>query len=130
MVCASPPPGAGAGAKIFQSKYNMRPTKVMRVDENPLYGSIIYLRTVNLIVYNPHLPARPRPQWTRTRFFFVLYLKVANMFLLPLGMFSGADTTWSQMALSNILPVTLGNIVGGAVCQTGLYSAVYGSLLK
>eukprot|EP00904_Undaria_pinnatifida_P004882 jgi/Undpi1/1523/HiC_scaffold_11.g04913.m1 len=57
---------------------------------------------------------------------------VANMFLLPLGLFSGASSTvsWSDVFLKNILPVTLGNIVGGAVCQTGLYSTVYGSLLK
>ncbi|CAN0428383.1 unnamed protein product [Laminaria digitata] len=54
------------------------------------------------------------------------------MFLLPLGLFSGASSTvsWSNIFLKNILPVTLGNIVGGAVCQTGLYSSVYGSLLK
>lgn len=59
-------------------------------------------------------------------------LKVANMFLLPLGLASGASDTvsWADIVLKNILPVTLGNIVGGAVCQAGLYSAVYGSLLK
>lgn len=59
-------------------------------------------------------------------------LQVANMFLLPLGLFSGADSSvsWMDIALKNILPVTLGNIVGGAVCQAGLYSAVYGSLTK
>ncbi|CAM9237288.1 unnamed protein product [Ascophyllum nodosum] len=57
---------------------------------------------------------------------------IANMFLLPFGLFSGASSsiTWADIALKNILPVTLGNIVGGAVCQAGLYSAVYGSLLK
>lgn len=57
---------------------------------------------------------------------------VANMFLLPLGLLSGASSSvsWLDIALKNIVPVTLGNIVGGAVCQTGLYSAVYGSLLK
>lgn len=54
------------------------------------------------------------------------------MFLLPLGVFSGASesVSWGDVFLRNILPVTLGNIVGGAVCQAGLYSAVYGSLLK
>lgn len=56
--------------------------------------------------------------------------QVANMFLLPLGLLSGADATWADVAVKNLLPVTLGNIVGGAVCQTGLYAAVYGTLLK
>lgn len=52
------------------------------------------------------------------------------MFLLPLGLLSGADASWTDIAFKNIIPVTLGNIVGGAICQTGFYSAVYGSLLK
>ncbi|CAM9315547.1 unnamed protein product [Pylaiella littoralis] len=57
---------------------------------------------------------------------------VANMFLLPLGLFSGActDVSWLDVFLKNILPVTLGNILGGAVFQTLPYAAVYGSLLK
>ncbi|CAM9361629.1 unnamed protein product [Discosporangium mesarthrocarpum] len=55
---------------------------------------------------------------------------VANMFLLPLGIMSGGEASWVDIFTKNLLPVTLGNIVGGAVLQTGLYSAVYGSLLK
>ncbi|CAM9578311.1 unnamed protein product [Ectocarpus sp. 4 AP-2014] len=57
---------------------------------------------------------------------------VANMFLLPLGLFSGASksVSWQDLFVKNILPVTLGNIVGGALCQTMPYAAVYGSLLK
>ncbi|MFM8470639.1 MAG: formate/nitrite transporter family protein [Limisphaerales bacterium] len=50
---------------------------------------------------------------------------VANMYLIPLGLFlSGADTagalSWSGFLL-NLLPVTLGNLVGGA----GLVGLVY-----
>lgn len=54
------------------------------------------------------------------------------MFLLPLGLFSGACTqvSWLDAFLKNILPVTLGNILGGAVFQTLPYATVYGSLLK
>lgn len=52
---------------------------------------------------------------------------VANMFLIPLAIMSGASSiTWSSFLLKNLLPVTLGNIVGGAVCVAGLYSMVYG----
>ncbi|CAM9139835.1 unnamed protein product [Ectocarpus sp. 6 AP-2014] len=53
---------------------------------------------------------------------------VANMFLIPLGMALGAGVTWSQFLLANLLPVTLGNIVGGAVAVCGLYSGAFGSL--
>lgn len=37
------------------------------------------------------------------------------MFLIPQGMLNGASVSVSQFLLGNLLPVTLGNIVGGAV---------------
>ena len=40
---------------------------------------------------------------------------VANMFIIPLAIFSGAAVTWKAFLFQNLLPVTLGNIVGGAV---------------
>ncbi|MDE6196386.1 MAG: formate/nitrite transporter family protein [Muribaculaceae bacterium] len=51
---------------------------------------------------------------------------VANMFFLPLAMMQGADISIAQMLMSNILPATVGNIVGGALfvgaAQTYLHS--------
>merc|ERR1712146_400456 len=41
---------------------------------------------------------------------------VANMFIIPLGILNGAAVSWKAFLLNNLLPVTLGNIVGGAVC--------------
>jgi formate/nitrite transporter len=38
---------------------------------------------------------------------------VANLYLLPVGMLSGANVTLAGL-LGNIVPVTLGNVVGGA----------------
>jgi formate transporter len=38
---------------------------------------------------------------------------VANLYLLPIGMLSGANITLAGF-LANIIPVTLGNVVGGA----------------
>jgi len=52
---------------------------------------------------------------------------VANMFLIPLGMLRGADVSMSSFLLRNLLPVTLGNIVGGAAIVAGMYAAAYGS---
>ena len=40
---------------------------------------------------------------------------VANMFLIPFGIFCGAEITWADMVMKNLVPVTLGNLVGGAV---------------
>ena len=49
---------------------------------------------------------------------------IANMFYLPAGIFLGANVGWGGFLLSNLLPVTLGNIVGG--CLVGIvYRAVY-----
>jgi len=55
---------------------------------------------------------------------------VANMFLVPLGMLRGADVSIKDFLLKCLLPVTLGNVIGGAVCVAAGYSAAYGSLLK
>ena len=40
---------------------------------------------------------------------------VANMFFLPLAMMQGAPVSVLEMLTSNLLPATLGNIVGGAL---------------
>ena len=36
------------------------------------------------------------------------------MFFIPAGMLEGADVTVAQL-FGNLLPVTLGNIIGGAI---------------
>ena len=40
---------------------------------------------------------------------------IANMFYFPLGMFHGADVTVMQAITANMIPSTIGNIVGGAL---------------
>ena len=49
------------------------------------------------------------------------------MFIIPFGMLNGADVTVRAFLLGSILPVTLGNIVGGAVCVAGLYYCALGT---
>lgn len=51
---------------------------------------------------------------------------VANMFLISQGMLAGADITIKQFLLGNMLPVTLGNIVGSAVFVAFAHYYVYG----
>lgn len=55
---------------------------------------------------------------------------VANMFILPLGMFRGAEISVAQMFTKNLIPVTLGNIVGGALCVMMPYGITQGNWFK
>ena len=50
---------------------------------------------------------------------------IANMFFIPIGIMEGANVTWYTFFTKNLLPVTLGNIIGGAFFVGGLYSYVY-----
>jgi formate transporter len=55
---------------------------------------------------------------------------VANMYFVPLGLLireAGAapDLTWSAFLLRNLLPVTLGNVLGGGVLVGLVYWFVY-----
>jgi len=51
---------------------------------------------------------------------------VANMFLIPLGILRGADVSISQFFTRNLIPVTLGNIVGGALCVMAPFGLTFG----
>jgi formate/nitrite transporter len=51
---------------------------------------------------------------------------VANMFIIPLGILRGADITIKQMFVKNLIPVTLGNIVGGALCVMAPFGYTFG----
>lgn len=49
---------------------------------------------------------------------------VANMFFMPMGMVLGANVTMTHL-LINLVVVTLGNIVGGAIIIPCMYRACY-----
>lgn len=50
---------------------------------------------------------------------------IANMFYLPLGMLEGAPVTIDAALTSNILPATIGNIIGGAIFVGCLHGYVH-----
>ena len=54
---------------------------------------------------------------------------VANMFIIPAGIFAGANVTWSEFFL-NMIPVFLGNVTGGAAFVGASYLYAYRHLLK
>jgi len=53
---------------------------------------------------------------------------VANMYFIPLGLFlhAGPPVTWERFLLGNLLPVTIGNVIGGA----GMVGLVYGFIYR
>ena len=50
---------------------------------------------------------------------------IANMFFIPLGMLYGADVGCADFLLGNLVPATLGNIVGGALMVGCFYRSIY-----
>lgn len=54
---------------------------------------------------------------------------VANMFILPAGIVAGAaGVSWKTMLLRNLLPVTIGNTLAGALMVGALMSWQFGTL--
>ena len=50
---------------------------------------------------------------------------IANIFFIPLGMLQGAAVGWGDFLVDNLVPATLGNIVGGALFLGCLYTYLY-----
>jgi formate/nitrite transporter len=46
---------------------------------------------------------------------------VANMYFIPTGIMLGANVTWGQFIQWNLIPVTIGNIVGGFIFIGAIY---------
>ncbi|MFH6769862.1 formate/nitrite transporter family protein [Gaetbulibacter aquiaggeris] len=51
---------------------------------------------------------------------------IANMYFIPLAIFEGVDITWTTFLVKNLIPATLGNIVGGAVFVGMFYGYLFG----
>ena len=50
---------------------------------------------------------------------------IANLYLIPIGYFAGAEGVSVTALLGNLVPVTLGNIVGGSALVALVYWIVY-----
>lgn len=51
---------------------------------------------------------------------------IANMYFIPLAIFEGADITWTTFIVKNLIPATLGNIVGGVLFVGLPYGYLFG----
>lgn len=50
---------------------------------------------------------------------------VANMALIPIGMAAGADISVGKLFVKNLIPATLGNIIGGCTLVTLVIGLAY-----
>lgn len=50
---------------------------------------------------------------------------IANMFFIPAAIYSGADISWIDFIVRNLIPATLGNLVGGAILVGCVYWYLY-----
>lgn len=50
---------------------------------------------------------------------------IANMFFLVLGKFLGLEASWIDIWIRNLIPVTIGNIIGGAIIIPFMYYFTY-----
>lgn len=50
---------------------------------------------------------------------------IANMFFIPAAIFNGASVTWYDFFIHNLIPATLGNIVGGSGLVGLIYFYIY-----
>lgn len=46
---------------------------------------------------------------------------IANMFFVPAAIYSGAAITWGDFIVNNLIPATLGNLIGGGVFVACVY---------
>ena len=53
---------------------------------------------------------------------------IANMYFIPLGMWNGADISAVRLLFLNLLPATLGNMVGGGIMMGLVYWILYDSV--
>ncbi|MBE6450718.1 MAG: formate/nitrite transporter family protein [Alphaproteobacteria bacterium] len=50
---------------------------------------------------------------------------IANMFFIPAAIYNGADISWCQFVFDNLIPATIGNIVGGAIFIGMIFGYIY-----
>jgi len=115
--------GASVAGAVAKTSAGFLPTFVRGILCNWLVCMGVYLAS-----FAKDVPGKMVAIWFCISAFVALGLEhsVANMFIIPLGIFSGASVSWSAFLIKNLVPVTLGNIVGGAICVAAAFCSVYG----
>ncbi len=92
-----------------------------------IYANILVCLAVWLAYGAQDIASKTIAMWFPVMTFVMLGFEhsIANMFFLPLAKFLGFEVSWTQMWLHNIIPATVGNIIGGAIVIPLLYYVVY-----
>lgn len=119
--------GASVGTAVVKTSMAFKTAFFRGILCNWLVCMAVYMAS-----FAKDLPGKMVAIWFPISAFIALGLEhsVANMFIIPLGIMSGAAVSWNTFFLKNLLPVTLGNIVGGAVFVASAFSYTYGALGK
>jgi len=119
--------GASVGTAVAKTSMAFKTAFFRGILCNWLVCMAVYMAS-----FAKDLPGKMVAIWFPISAFIALGLEhsVANMFIIPLGIMSGAAVSWNTFFLKNLLPVTLGNIVGGAVFVASAFSYTYGALGK
>lgn len=119
--------GASVGTAVAKTSMAFKTAFFRGILCNWLVCMAVYMAS-----FAKDLPGKMVAIWFPISAFIALGLEhsVANMFIIPLGIMSGAAVSWNTFFLKNLIPVTLGNIVGGAVFVASAFSYTYGALGK
>lgn len=92
-----------------------------------IYANILVCLAVWLAYGAQDIASKTIAMWFPVMTFVMLGFEhsIANMFFLPLAKFLGFEVSWAQMWLHNIIPATIGNIIGGGIVIPLLYYVVY-----
>jgi len=117
--------GASVPVSVAKTSLGFVPALVRGILCNWLVCMAVYLAS-----FAKDAAGKMVPIWFCISAFVALGLEhsVANMFIIPLGIFSGAAVSWKAFLLKNLLPVTIGNIIGGALCVGTAFTMTYGKL--
>ncbi|KAG2492757.1 hypothetical protein HYH03_008922 [Edaphochlamys debaryana] len=129
MVWAINATGIMAGNTVLQ---NLAVAKTSLPLDKVLIRSILCNWLVCLAVWMASaastLPGKLMGLWLPITAFVTVGLEhsVANMFVIPMGIALGAPVSAGAFLVNNLIPVTIGNTIAGAICTAGLYALCYG----
>ncbi|MBI4330825.1 MAG: formate/nitrite transporter family protein [Chloroflexi bacterium] len=119
--------GAGWGQEWVNMVSKVATTKASLSAMEAFWRGFLCIWLVDLAVWQAYRVKEPAAKflliWFPTFAFFALGLEhsVVNMFLFPAAIFAGASITWTQFLVNNLVPVVLGNVVGGMFVVGMLY---------
>lgn len=120
-------PGSPMMETAFTIATGKMSASVAQIIVKGIFANILVCLAVWLSYGAQDIASKTIAMWFPVMIFVMLGFEhsIANMFFLPLAKFLGYEITWTQMWLHNIIPATIGNILGGAVIIPLLYYIVY-----